>query len=253
MTNSDKSTLLVLGGSSAIALAFVEKTIFEKQKSNITLRVILVGRNSKKLNADAADLTVKGATVDVVVCNLNNIKNWVKIREMAQTIDVAFIGYGQLTDQSKAATDNIYLQQQLSVNFTSVTGWLERISDKFEQQGYGQAIVVGSVAGDRGRQSNYSYGAAKAGLATYVSGLQHRFGGRDKINILLVKPGFVETPMTAHITPKGILWAKPDEVASLIFDAVKKRKKVAYVPKYWWLIMTIITNIPNFIFHRTKL
>jgi NAD(P)-dependent dehydrogenase (short-subunit alcohol dehydrogenase family) len=114
--------------------------------------------------------------------------------------------------------------------------------------------VIGSVAGDRGRQSNYPYGAAKAGLERYVEGLQHRFAlGSGSISAHLVKPGFVDSPMTEGMEKGGPLWATPDQVAQAIWRGVSRGRTVLYVPSYWLSIMAIIRAVPGFVLHKTRL
>lgn len=111
--------------------------------------------------------------------------------------------------------------------------------------------MISSVAGDRGRASNYLYGSAKAAVTTYLSGLGQRLHASG-VNVLAIKPGFVDTPMTAAFK-KGALWATPEQVANGILKAIGKRKSVAYLPGFWWAVMMIIKNIPEFIFRRIKL
>ena len=123
----------------------------------------------------------------------------------------------------------------------------------FEEQGHGRAIVIGSVAGDRGRQSNYAYGATKAGLATFVTGLQHRYATYPDIYLHLVKPGFVKSPMTDHLDADGLLWATPDQVAQIICKRSKAGKLISYTPWFWYFVMLIIRNVPAALLHKTKL
>jgi short-subunit dehydrogenase len=116
---------------------------------------------------------------------------------------------------------------------------------------HGSIAVISSVAGDRGRASNYLYGAAKAAVSAFLSGLRQRLHG-DGVNVLTIKPGFVDTPMTRDFK-KGPLWAKPGAVARGIVQAIDKRKAIAYLPWFWWGIMLIIKHVPEFVFRRVKL
>ncbi len=125
-------------------------------------------------------------------------------------------------------------------------------ANHFEQARAGTLVVIGSVAGDRGRQSNYLYGATKAGLAVLVQGLAHRLAPLGA-SAVLVKPGFVDTAMTAHIPNKGALWSSPEKVAALIRKAADSGRPIAYAPGYWRFIMMVIKSVPAAIFHRTKL
>ena len=116
----------------------------------------------------------------------------------------------------------------------------------------GTIVVLGSVAGDRGRKSNYVYGAAKGLVTRYIQGLQHRLAGSG-IKVVLIKPGPTDTPMTASLKEKGVKLAPVDEVAAAILLAADKGVPVAYEPKKWWLIMMIIRHLPNFIFNRMNI
>ena len=132
-----------------------------------------------------------------------------------------------------------------------VMSLLTELANRMQAQGAGQLAVIGSVAGDRGRPSNYVYGTAKAAVATFCEGLRARLYPHN-VNVLLIKPGFVDTPMTAAFR-KGPLWAKPDLIAKLIVRALDRRKSVIYTPPFWALIMLIIRSIPRPIFVRLKL
>lgn len=249
MNNTDSFKLVILGGSSAIGVAYARKMVAQHQGCQI----ILVGRDQDKLSANKADLIARGGNVETVIADLTDLSVASKILSQHDHIDQFLIVYGVLTDQTLAQQEDEYLERQMDTNFVSAARWLEVIARRFDNQKSGHAIIVGSVAGDRGRQSNYAYGAAKAGLATYVTGLQHRFAVNKDINFTLIKPGFVDTPMTAHIEGKGALWAKPDQVADAIYQAGTAKKLTSYVPFFWWPIMTIIKSVPAFIFHKTKL
>jgi short-subunit dehydrogenase len=120
-----------------------------------------------------------------------------------------------------------------------------------EAQQQGSIAVISSVAGDRGRASNYLYGSAKAAVSTFLSGMRQRLEKRG-VNVLTVKPGFVDTPMTRDFK-KSALWAKPEEVARGIVRAIDRRKAVVYLPWFWSIIMLIIKHVPEFMFKRTKL
>jgi short-subunit dehydrogenase len=141
--------------------------------------------------------------------------------------------------------------REFTVNGTATIALANRIAQKLEAQGSGTLAIISSVAGDRGRASNYLYGSAKAAVSTYLSGLRQRLTPHG-INVLTIKPGFVDTPMTAAFK-KGALWAKPDQVARGIVHAIDKRRSVVYLPRFWWAIMAVIQGIPEFVFRRIKL
>ncbi|HNY48611.1 MAG TPA: SDR family NAD(P)-dependent oxidoreductase, partial [Casimicrobium sp.] len=115
----------------------------------------------------------------------------------------------------------------------------------------GTVAVISSVAGDRGRGSNHAYGAAKAGLTAFCSGLRARMHARG-VHIVTIKPGFIDSPMTAHIAKKGALWASPEAVAKGIVNAIDKKRDVVYLPSFWRVIMLIIAHVPEAIFKRLK-
>ena len=143
------------------------------------------------------------------------------------------------------------IRDSININFTSVAGFITILANYFEKMGEGTIAVISSVAGDRGRQSNYIYGAAKGGVTKFLQGLRNRLSQKN-IQVLTIKPGLVDTPMTAHL-PKNPLYVKPDFVAKSIIRAIEKKKDVIYVPEYWRLIMWVIIHIPEFIFKRLKL
>ena len=152
-----------------------------------------------------------------------------------------------------AESDAAEVRRIIAVNFASAAEWCLAAASLLERQNSGVLVAVSSVAGDRGRQSNYVYGAAKAGLTTLVQGIAHRLA-RTKARAIVVKLGFVDTPMTAHIQKGGPLWARPEDVARRIKAVADKgRSPVVYVPSFWRGIMLVVRNVPAFIFHRTRL
>jgi short-subunit dehydrogenase len=161
-------------------------------------------------------------------------------------VDLALVAQGSLTDQKSATLDLNDLKNQLELNAVSAALFTEALSNLFERQGFGKLGVIGSVAGDRGRAYNYSYGAAKALLETYVQGLQQRLAG-TKVSVSLIKPGPTATPMTATHTGK---MADVNQVAKVIVAGMSKGKRVIYAPALWRLIMLVVRNIPFFIFKR---
>ncbi len=242
-------TILILGGSSAIAATYARRRVARLIAEGEKVRLILAGRSVEKLEATADDLRARGAEVQVATRDLNQFDAAL----LHGPIDEAVFAYSTLTDQATAQASATYLAAQMTLNLTSIIVWLEGVAKVFEDQGHGRALVIGSVAGDRGRMSNYAYGAAKAGLATFVAGMAHRFSKQRHIVFTLLKPGLVDTPMTAHIEPKGALWAGSERVAACAERALLAGRNVAYTPSFWRMIMLAIKLTPTFIFHRTKL
>jgi decaprenylphospho-beta-D-erythro-pentofuranosid-2-ulose 2-reductase len=242
--------IIILGALSDIAEAAA------RQYAKEGAELVIAGRNASKLETVAADLRVRGAskvvaeTVDFLTADPEPlIAKWA---EELGGIDVVLLAYGHLGEQRDLERDLKSAAQLIDTNFRSAALWVLAAANHLEAAKSGTLVVIGSVAGDRGRQSNYLYGATKAGLATLVQGVAHRLAPTGA-KAVLIKPGFVDTAMTAHIPNKGALWSSPDKVATLIRKAADKGTPVAYTPGYWRLIMTVIKSVPTGIFHRTKL
>jgi hypothetical protein len=166
-------------------------------------------------------------------------------------LDTVLIAYGTLSDQKACEGSATLTVQELTNNGTSVAALLTHIATRLEQRRAGAIAVISSVAGDRGRQSNYVYGSAKALVTTFLSGLRQRLY-KSNVAVITVKPGFVDTPMTAAF-PKGPLWAKPQQVAAGIVRAIDRSSTVVYLPGFWRLIMLVIRAIPEGVFRRLSL
>lgn len=244
-------TTLVLGATSAIALAFC------RRRAAAGARFVLVARNAERLKVVAADLTARGATAAVgVTSDLADMEaceqRFLDFCSRMGWPDEVLFAYGILGHQDEAESEPEEVRRVIDVNFTSTAQWLQ-LAAKHLQGGKSRAlIVIGSVAGDRGRCSNYAYGAAKAGLAAFAEGLAHRLHGTN-VRVLTVKPGFVDTPMTAHLDRSGPLWAKPEQVAASIDRALTRRRRIVYTPWFWRPIMAVIRAAPRVVFYRTKL
>ncbi len=242
--------ILIIGATSAIAQA-TAKLFAEKHHA-----LFLVGRDADKLETIAADLKVRGAhQVDYTALDLNEFDKHPSMLEQANTslegLDTVLIAHGILDDQKAGEQDFIKAEQALRTNFLSVVSLLTPIANRLEKQRYGCIAVISSVAGDRGRQSNYIYATAKGALTIFLQGLRNRLHSAN-VCVLTIKPGFVDTPMTANFK-KGALWAKPEAIARGIYRAIENRKNTVYLPGFWWPIMMIIRHIPEPIFKRMKL
>ena len=220
-------------------------------------RLVLVGRQEDRLKSLAQDLEARGAKsavvwpLDLVGC-ADPRAELARMTAAIGGLDSVLLFYGTLGDNGKAEKDMDEARSILATNFTSAAEWSLAAADLIEAQNHGSLVVIGSVAGDRGRQSNYIYGAAKGGLGLLVQGLAHRLarcGGRA----VVIKPGFVDTPMTAGIAKGGPLWAKPEAVARIIKKAAANGSPVVYAPGFWRWIMLAIRTVPSPVFHRTKL
>lgn len=242
--------VLILGATSAIA----ERTarLFAQRGDQL----FLVARNAQRLKTITDDLRVRGACdCDYRVANLADNSEHVELLREATAqlggLDVVLIAYGTLGDQKAGEQDFAMAMQELQTNCLSVLSLLSLLANQMEQQGHGCLAVLSSVAGDRGRQSNYIYGTAKGGLSIFLQGLRNRLG-KTGIQVLTIKPGFVDSPMTREFD-KGLLWAKPEKIAAGIVKAIDKKRDVIYLPFFWRYIMLIIKLIPEKLFKRLSL
>ena len=203
----------------------------------------------------AADLRVRGASLVVVeqmdMTSTGAVGGVVSRAQQAlDGLDTLMIAAGLLPEQGRVSAEAELLRETLEINVAVPMMVLEEAALLFEQQGHGQIVAIGSVAGDRGRATNYAYGAAKGALEIFLSGLRQRLH-KHGVQVLLVKPGFVDTPMTAAFK-KGLLWASPERVARDIDRAMAKGKSVIYTPWWWRWIMLVIRLIPEALFVRLR-
>jgi decaprenylphospho-beta-D-erythro-pentofuranosid-2-ulose 2-reductase len=167
-------------------------------------------------------------------------------------IDIVLIAHGTLSDQAQCQTSVDALRHEFDVNAVSTMALLTLLANRLEAQRHGTLAVISSVAGDRGRQSNYAYGSAKAAVTAFLAGLRQRLA-KANVDVLTIKPGFVDTPMTAGIANKGALWAQPDAIAAGIVKAIERRRNIVYLPWFWRWIMLVIRHIPEPLFKKLKL
>jgi decaprenylphospho-beta-D-erythro-pentofuranosid-2-ulose 2-reductase len=242
--------VLIIGAGSAIAQAV--SRIFAARGAALCL----AGRNLAALEAIAADLRVRGAkVVHIETLDANDLAAHepmlARTEQVLGGLDTVLVAHGTLSDQHACEQSVELTIRELTTNGVSVVALVTRIAARFEQNRSGAIAVISSVAGDRGRQSNYVYGSAKALVTSFLSGLRQRLR-KSGVAVITIKPGFVDTPMTAAL-PKGALWAKPQQVAQGIVKAIDHSTPVAYLPFFWRPIMFIIRAIPETIFQRLKL
>lgn len=242
--------ILILGAASAIAQAAAR--LFAAEGDALAI----VGRDQRKLMAVAEDLRLRGAgAVHERVQDLVRCEDHPALVDWALSalggLDVALIAHGSLGDQAASQAGYAAAARELELNFLSHVSLLTILANHLERQGGGVLAAVSSVAGDRGRQSNYVYGAAKAGLSAFLGGLRNRLAPAG-VAVVTIKPGFVDTPMTAHI-PKGLLWVGPEWVGRDIHRAILRRRDVVYTPWFWRWIMLAIRLTPESVFKRLKL
>lgn len=242
--------LLIIGATSAIAQAVARR--YAERRAQL----FLVARRDAALEANAADLRVRGAQqVATALLDATEITRHAEVLAAAfETFggfDAVLVAHGTLPAQSDCELSVDTSLASFDTNARSVIALLTDLANRFESQGSGVIGVISSPAGERGRASNYVYGAAKAAVTTFAGGLRHRFAGKG-VRVITILPGFVDTPMTSTFR-KGGLWVKPDYVAADIDRALQRRSGVLYTPWFWRWIMLLIVHIPERIFLRTKL
>jgi decaprenylphospho-beta-D-erythro-pentofuranosid-2-ulose 2-reductase len=242
--------ILIVGATSAIAEAAAR--LFAAHGDAL----FLAARNDSRLQGIAADLSVRGAKlVESAVFDARAYDRAAALLRTATErlggLDAALIAHGTLSDQIACQQSIDRLREEFEINALSVMALCTELANQFEAQGHGVIAVISSVAGDRGRQSNYVYGTAKAAVTAFTSGLRQRLYPKG-VRVVTIKPGFVSTPMTAAFK-KGALWATPASVAADIVRAMDGGKAVIYTPWFWRPIMWIIRSVPETVFRRLRL
>lgn len=245
--------VILFGATSAIA----EQTARQLVAQGASL--YCVGRNRDKLMALIDDLKVRASDqqqIDGCAADLTDSDQHARLIDAGERvlggIDGVLIAHGTLPDQQACQADVDKTRQEIETNALSVISLLTLLANRLEHQQHGVIAVISSVAGDRGRQSNYVYGAAKGMVTLFLQGLRNRLA-KSNVDVVTIKPGFVDTPMTAELDKGGLLWAKPEQIAKGIIKAMQKGKGEVYLPWFWWGIMLIIKHIPEAIFKRMSL
>jgi short-subunit dehydrogenase len=242
-----KKHIVIVGATSGIAEQCARIWIQEP-----TITLTLVGRDKTKTQLLADDLAIRNPSAVIKVVTMD----FLSPKEIAHTVEsicaavpvsIALIAHGSLPDQQQCQQDLALNQQTLEVNGISPVLVAEAFATQMEKAQQGTLALIGSVAGDRGRKSNYVYGAAKGLVTRYAQGLQHRFA-KTPIKIVLIKPGPTATAMTAHLPQRGL--AAADAVAATIVQGITQGKAVIYAPAKWAVIMMIIIHLPAFIFNK---
>jgi decaprenylphospho-beta-D-erythro-pentofuranosid-2-ulose 2-reductase len=242
-------TILVVGATSAIA------TECARQLAGLhACNFILVGRNDELLKNSLEDLRLRGAgrvsALPIKDMTDPDSVEAVVMRAFSEShVDLAIVAQGTLPSQAEVQVNLNALRASLEINAISVALFAESIFGRLEQQRFGRLAVIGSVAGDRSRKSNYAYGAAKAFVSSYADGLRHRAGG-TRVGVTTIKPGPVLTPMTQQRPQSAKSLARVDRVARVIISGLERGNDVIYAPSRWRLIMAVIRGIPKTIFDR---
>jgi decaprenylphospho-beta-D-erythro-pentofuranosid-2-ulose 2-reductase len=241
--------IVIFGATSAIAQAVARRF------ARPGVKLHLVARDAQKLEAVRADIAARGAAVTTSIADLDAVDRHAALIESAAQsmggLDAALIAQGTLPDQAACERDFDLTQAQWRTNFVAPASLAALLANRFEAEGRGTIAAISSVAGDRGRRSNYVYGTAKGALSIFLEGLRARVEARG-VKVVTLKPGFVDTPMTAAF-PKGALWASPDTVAAGIVHAMESGAGEVYLPWFWWPIMFVIRHLPWAIFSRLKI
>lgn len=249
---NNKKRIVIIGATSAIAEHCARMWV-QKQPTDLTL----VGRDETRLERVATDLNVRSPQSEFRVMQADFLDPRA-IDDLTQKIfalgnvDVVLIAHGSLPEQTDCQDDLKACHEALEINGISPVLYAEAFAKHMAKANHGTIALIGSVAGDRGRKSNYVYGAAKGLITRYAQGLQHRFAG-TAVKVILIKPGPTETPMTAHLKGTGAKLASVDDVAKLIVDGIEAGKPTIYAPGKWWLIMMVIRHLPAMIFNKMNI
>lgn len=240
--------VLILGAKSDIAQAIARE--LAAQSCNL----MLAGRNPDSMNDLAADLRIRsGADVTAMEFDALDYGSHKAFYEsLPHQPDTVICVFGYLGDAQTARTDCSEARRIMETNYNGAVSILDIAAADFEARGEGTLIGISSVAGDRGRGSNYHYGSAKAGFSAYLSGLRNHLAEKG-VHVMTVKPGFVRTRMTEELALPGVLTASPEQVARAVVLAARKKRNVIYTLWMWRFIMLIIRLIPESIFKKMKL
>jgi decaprenylphospho-beta-D-erythro-pentofuranosid-2-ulose 2-reductase len=247
-TTAKMKRVVILGATSGIAVEV------QRQLAHHGCELFLVARSGQRLAELQADLTIRGAK-QVVTCSadLAAVQQHASIFEYARRtfpdFDTVLLAYGSMHDQKESEASVDVLLEELQVNFVSATAILTLFAADLERRGTGCLAAITSVAGDRGRRSNYVYGSAKGALSLFLQGLRSRLHAAG-VRVITIKPGPVQTAMTDHM-PNAARFADPEQVARDIVRALERRTPdVLYTPRIWRYVMTAVRHVPETIFKR---
>lgn len=221
------------------------------------VRLVLIGRRPEALDRVAQDLKVRSPqsviqTLSGDLLVAQSISTLVQRALEGGEPDAVLIAHGSLPEQVDCEQNLPLCEETLLINGVSPVLWAEAFAGPMQRANHGTLAILGSVAGDRGRQSNYVYGSAKGLVSRYAEGLQHRLSG-TKVRVVLIKPGPTDTPMTSKFKAKGMKLAPVETVAEGIVKAMDQGTPVVYIPGKWALIMMVIRHLPRWVFHRLKI
>jgi len=249
---SSKYRIVIIGATSAMAEHCARLWVLGK-----SVDLTLVGRDAARVERVAADLRVRSPQSEIRVTQSDfldpsAIRNTVDGIVAQGVVDIVLIAHGSLPDQAECQDNLEVCRDALEINGVSPLLFAEAFAKHMGNANSGTLALIGSVAGDRGRKSNYVYGAAKGMVTRYAQGLQHRFAGTG-VKVVLIKPGPTDTPMTSHLKGQGPKMASVEEVAQKIVNAVDGGQTTVYAPAKWALIMLIIRSLPSSIFNKLNI
>jgi decaprenylphospho-beta-D-erythro-pentofuranosid-2-ulose 2-reductase len=241
--------LLILGANSDVAYATAQQFA-----ANLKADLFLASRDLELLKKKARDLEIRHAvkTRAMAFDAADTATHKAFYENLDPKPDGVVTAFGYLGDQTLAQTDFNEALKLIRTNFVGAASILEIVAADFQRRGHGFIIGISSVAGERGRQSNYFYGAAKGAFSIYLSGLRNRLS-KHRVQVITVLPGFIQTKMTHCLTLPALLTARPEQVAADIFAAYRKSKDVVYTRWFWRWIMLVIKAIPESLFKRLSL
>lgn len=247
-----RKRIVIVGATSTIA-EHCARLWLQKHASDL----ILLGRDVQRIERVATDLRVRSPQSDIQIVQAEflapeAIQAIVDSIVAQGEVDIVLIAHGSLPDQTNCQNSLVACRDELEINGVSPVLYAEAFAQHMAKTNHGTIALIGSVAGDRGRKSNYVYGAAKGLLSRYAQGLQHRFAGTG-VAVVVIKPGPTDTLMTAHLKEQGQKLASVEGVARQIVDGVEAGKAVIYTPAKWKLIMLVIMHIPNMIFNKINI
>lgn len=245
----NKKRIVIVGATSAIA-EHCARLWLTKQSADLTL----LGRDAQRIERVATDLKVRSPQSEIRVVQAEfldpeAINATVLDIVKSGRVDIVLIAHGALPEQTECQNELQSCRGALEINGVSPVLYAEAFAKEMEKIDHGTIALIGSVAGDRGRKSNYVYGAAKGLVTRYAEGLQHRFAGSG-VKVVLIKPGPTDTPMTAHLKGADANLAPVEGVAKQIVEGVEAGKSVIYAPGKWWLIMMVIRHLPSIVFNK---
>ena len=241
--------MIILGSTSDISQAFIEKMLISKEKFPL---IYLITSNLESTEKLAKHLEVKyQQKCEVILFDLMKDSDFSKFDKIDSSLLFCATGFlGKNSQEGLYDFENS--SKIIAINYSKLLPLLNYFAQKFEKKGSGTIIALSSVAGERGRQSNFMYGSAKAGFSVYLAGLRNYLFHKG-VHVLTVIPGFMDTKMTAGLNLPKPVTSSPEQAANLIYKAYKKKMNTVYVSPIWFFIMALIKNIPEFIFKKMKM